>query len=59
MQKIFFAIGHFIETCLSLLVGMGWLPNILISITLFIGLIYWLNLQGKYNKKAQKDSTLA
>lgn len=59
MQKIVFALGHFTETCLGLLVAMGWLPIVLISLTLFFGLVYWLNIQGRYNRKARKEGTLA
>ncbi|MEZ4807388.1 MAG: hypothetical protein R2815_07920 [Flavobacteriales bacterium] len=59
MQKIVFAIGHFIEMCLELLIGMGWLPVTLISILLCFGLVYWLYLQGRYDRKATKDGTMA
>lgn len=59
MQDIVFAIGHFTETCLKLLVGMGWLPVTLISVVLFFGLVYWLVLQGRYNRRAKHDGTMA
>lgn len=59
MQKIVFALGHFTETCLSLLVAMGWLPVTLISLLLTAGLVYWLVLQGRYNEKARRDGTMA
>jgi hypothetical protein len=59
MQQISFAIGHFLEWALSILSGLGWLPSIGISLLLFFGIVYWLNLQGRYNRKAEKDGTMA
>ena len=59
MQDIAFAIGHFTEWCLKLLTGMGWVPVTLISITLFFGLVYWLVLQGRYNRRAKQENKLA
>ena len=46
-----------------ILVPIGELPNIVnpnyIFLAIgFIGLIFWLNLQHKYNKKADRDGTL-
>lgn len=59
MQQISFAIGHFLETSFQILVALGWLPPVGISVLLFGGLMYWLNLQAKYNRKAEKDGTMA
>jgi len=59
MQQISFAIGHFLEWSFQILSFMGWLPVTGIAILLFVGLVYWLNLQGKYNAKAKRDNTLA
>ncbi len=58
MQQIAFAIGHFLEATFTILTVLGWLPSIGISILLGFGLIYWLNMQGKYSRKAQKEGTL-
>jgi hypothetical protein len=58
MQQISFAIGHFLEDTFGIIVAMGWMPVTGISILLTFGLVYWLNLQGKYNRKAKKDNTL-
>lgn len=30
-------------------------PNYLFLVLGFVGLFYWLNLQGKYNKKAERE----
>jgi hypothetical protein len=35
------------------------LPSIGISVLLFVGMLYWLNLQGRYNRKAKQDGTIA
>lgn len=59
MQKIVFAIGHFLEATLSVLSWMGWLPVTLISLLLGFGLVYWLVLQGRYNRKAKQEGSLA
>ncbi|HMC97861.1 MAG TPA: hypothetical protein VKG92_09415 [Flavobacteriales bacterium] len=59
MQQIVFAIAHFLEMCLSLLVKLGWLPVTLFTVTMFLGFVYWLNLQGRYNRRAKHDNTLA
>ncbi len=58
MQQISFAIGHFLENSFKLLAAMGWGPVTAISVLMGLGLIYWLNLQGKYSRKAQQDGTL-
>ncbi len=59
MQQTFFAIGHFLEWTFKIITGMGWLPVVLVSALLFVGLVYWLMLQGRYNRKAKADNTLA
>ncbi|MBK9176374.1 MAG: hypothetical protein IPM46_08540 [Flavobacteriales bacterium] len=59
MQKIAFAIGHLLEWTFTGLAALGWLPVILTTIVLFFGLIYWLALQGKYNRRAKAENTLA
>lgn len=59
MQQTFFAIGHFLEWTFKIITSMGWLPVVLVSALLFVGLVYWLMLQGRYNRKAKADNTLA
>ncbi len=58
MQQTFFAIGHFLEATFRVLASMGWMPVTAISLLMGFGLIYWLVLQGKYNRKAHSDGTL-
>ena len=59
MYKIFFSIGHILESTFTILEAMGWLPVILISIVLAVGLLYWLMLQDRYNKEARRKGSLA
>lgn len=58
MQQVAFAIGHFMEATFKILEWMGWGPVTVISLVLGFGLVYWLNLQGKYSRRAKADSTL-
>lgn len=59
MQDFAFGLGHFLEWSFKILTSLGWMPVIGTSLLLFFGLVYWLNLQGKYNRKAKQDGTLA
>jgi hypothetical protein len=58
MNAVFYGIGQFIEATFEwLLVPFNWLPVTGISLLMFFGMLYWLNLQGKYNRKARRDGT--
>lgn len=59
MQQISFAVGQLLEATFTILPALGWLPPVAFSVILFLGMVYWLALQGRYNKKAQRDGTLA
>lgn len=37
---------------------LGNIPNYLFIVVGFIGLFYWLNIQKKYNQKAEREGTL-
>lgn len=54
MNQIWYAIGHAFQFCLSLLVSMGWAPVVLFSCVLFFGMLYWLSLQARYNRRAKE-----
>jgi hypothetical protein len=54
MTQVWFSIGHFFQWALKALVLMGWFPVIAITIVMTIGTIYWLRLQGKYNRQARE-----
>jgi len=59
MQQISFTIAHLLEATFTILPVLGWLPPLAFAATIFLGLIYWLSLQAKYDRKAKKDGTLA
>jgi hypothetical protein len=55
MTQVWFAIGQFFQAAFDVtLVPLGWSIPILITIVMAIGTIYWLWLQGRYNKKARE-----
>ncbi|HMQ76080.1 MAG: hypothetical protein IPM49_12050 [Flavobacteriales bacterium] len=56
MQQIWFGIGHFIQKTFDwFLTPFGWLPPVLFSCVLGFGAIYWMRLQGRYNRKAKEQ----
>lgn len=59
MQDFAFGLGHFLEWTFTFITALGWAPVYMISGLLFVGLVYWLNQQGRYNRKAKADNTLA
>lgn len=59
MQQISFAIAQVLEATFSILPVLGWLPPLAFALTFFIGFVYWLMLQGRYNSKAKQNGTLA
>jgi hypothetical protein len=59
MQQIAFTIGKLLEATFGLIVPLGWLPVSAFSLIMFFGFLYWLKIQGDYNRKARRDGTLA
>jgi hypothetical protein len=59
MQKFAFALGHLLEATFKILTSLGWLPVVLSSLAIFFGIVYWLGLQGRYNRRAKEQGTLA
>jgi hypothetical protein len=59
MQDIAFAAGHFLEWTFKGLAKLGWLPVTATSLVLFFGFLYWMMLQGRYNRKAKAEGTIA
>lgn len=63
MQDIFFGLGKLMEATFdwflvpfSKLVTFG-IANVLISLVIAIGMVYWLSLQSKLSRKAIQDNT--
>ena len=55
MTNIWFGIGHFIQSTFNwFLTPFGWMPVTVFVITLAIGALYWLMLQGRYNRRAKE-----
>jgi CHASE2 domain-containing sensor protein len=59
MQDISFAIAQFLEATFQILVALHWLPVVAFSLIMALGSIYWLVLQGRYNRQAREKGTLA
>lgn len=58
MTDFIYWLGDVFYAFFGLLKKMGNIPNYTFIALGFVGLIYWLNLQKKYNKKAQKEGSL-
>lgn len=58
MTDFFYWLGDVFYTFFGLLEKLGNIPNYVFIALGFGGLFYWLNLQGKYNKKAQAEGGL-
>lgn len=59
MQQIAFTIGHLLESTFTVLPVLGWLPPIVFSVVIFIGLVVWMSLQARYDRRAKANNTLA
>jgi len=59
MQQISFAVAEFLEWTFGFITVLGWLPVTAFTLIMGFGLVYWLVLQGRYNRKAERDGTLA
>ncbi len=59
MQQIAFSIGQLLEATFTFLPMLGWLPVIGFSFVIFFGLVYWMVLQSRYDRKAKQNNTLA
>lgn len=59
LQEILAPIGDIIVwTFDNILVPMGNLPNLLVVILLFFGLMTWIKMQKKYNEEAERTGGL-
>lgn len=59
MQQISFSIAQLLEATFTILPALGWLPPVAFSLVIFLGLVYWMMLQARYDRKAKRDGTLA
>ena len=58
MQDISFAIAHLLEWTFSILTVLGWMPVTAFTLIMAGGFLYWLMLQGRYNRQAREKGTL-
>ncbi len=59
LQSILNPIGDFIVWSFqNILEVLGNAPNVIFVLVGFVGLFYWLKIQGNYNKKAQNEGGL-
>jgi len=55
---IFNGIGNFFQWTFTFMEGLGNGPNVIFWIIIFSLLFVWLRMQAKFNKEAEKNSTL-
>ena len=59
MKDLWFGIGHFIQGTFDwFLTPFGWLPVTIFVIVMALGALYWLMLQGRYNRRAKENNEL-
>lgn len=49
-----YALGDFLEATFTILPALGNLPNILFTLVIFGGLVYWIKELGKYKEEAKR-----
>lgn len=59
MQQIAFTIAQLLESTFTVLPLLGWLPPITFAVTIFLGLVFWMMSQDRYDRKAKQNNTLA
>jgi len=59
MQDLVLPIGDFLVKAFdTLIVPAGNIPNNVFMLIGFVGLVYWIKLQGKFNKEAEAGKGL-
>ena len=53
-----YGLGDFMEATFTILPALGNLPNILFSLVIFFGLIYWIMELKKYKAAAKRDGSI-
>jgi len=57
-NEFVYGLGDLLEASLSILPTLGNIPNILFSLVIFVGLVYWIFELGKYKKEAHRNGTI-
>lgn len=59
MKAIWYGIGKSVEwTIDTFITPWGWMPVTVFILVMAFGALYWLNWQGKYNRRAKERSEL-
>jgi hypothetical protein len=54
-NEIVYGTGELLSETFKILPPLGNIPNIIFSLVIFFGLVYWIMELKKYKGKAQKD----
>lgn len=57
-NEIVYKTGDILTETFAILPALGNIPNILFSLIIFAGLVYWILELGKYKKEAQRNGTM-
>lgn len=57
-NDLVYGLGEMIEATFVVLELLGNFPNILFTLVIFVGFIYWLNELVKYRRKAEKSGKI-
>ena len=58
-QGLLYPLADFFVLTFDLVMPMADMINWLCVVLGFVGMLFWLRLQGKYNQKAEQEGTLA
>lgn len=57
-NEIVYGLGDLLEATFTILPALGNLPNIIFSLTIFFGLVYWIMELKKYKAIAKQEGTI-
>jgi len=57
-NDIIYGIGDFFTWIFQAFPVLGNVPNFLFAVSMAVGVIYWLNLQFNFSKKARENGTI-
>lgn len=53
-----YGLGDLFEATFQILPPLGNLPNVLFTLVIFGGLVYWMGQLNKYKKEAKRNGTI-
>ncbi len=57
-NEIVYELGDLLTATFTILPALGNIPNILFSLIIFGGLVYWIMELGKFKKEAKRNGTI-